>query len=873
MAQTPMMNQYLQIKENYKDAILFFRLGDFYEMFHDDALVASKELEITLTGRGQGEDRIPMCGVPHHAAEAYQSKLIEKGYKVAICEQVEDPKMVKGVVKREVTKLLTPGTLMNSNLLAEKENNYLLAFATDGNSTFGIARCDLSTGENDVTLVTGDDGDLLHEIGTSEAREVIAPVSIDQRLKDKLASNPAFLVTYQEETNELSEYAHLTSEMTEPLIKEAYQQMLHYLLETQKQSIKHLQKPLAYSADSFLKMDVHAKRNLELVETLREKKKKGSLLSIIDQSVTSMGGRLLRQWLDRPLVNRTKIAERQAVVRSFLAHFFERESLRDSLKEVYDIERLAARIAYGSVNARELVQLKRSLNKLPEIKEQLALIGLENKWLKQSELFHALVEKLESSLVEDPPISVTEGGLIIDGYSDDLDTYRDASRNGKQWIAALERSERELTNIRSLKVGYNRVFGYYIEVSRTNTHLLPEGRYERKQTLANAERYITPELKEKEALILEAEEKLTELEYQLFAAIRSEIEQFVPDLQALAREISEIDVLAGFAMIAEQNQYVQPEVTEARDVEIKGGRHPVVETVIKRGSYVQNEVNLVDELDMLLITGPNMGGKSTYMRQLALTVVLTQIGSFVPADQAKLPVFDKIFTRIGAADDLASGQSTFMVEMMETKDALTKATANSLILLDEIGRGTSTYDGMALAQAIIEYIYDSIGAKTLFSTHYHELTALAQSIPTLQNVHVSATEENGAVVFLHRVIEGAADRSYGVYVAELAGLPAQVTSRAEQLLETLETEQRLFKQEKSTHVQEQPAKIEAEPEAASQQTMQLTLFQTEEVTERKARNKKEDAVLASVSELDLWHLTPFQALEKINEWQKQLRKK
>ncbi|MBM7837728.1 DNA mismatch repair protein MutS [Alkalihalobacillus xiaoxiensis] len=868
MAQTPMMNQYLKIKENYQDAILFFRLGDFYEMFHEDALVASKELEITLTGRGQGEDRIPMCGVPHHAAEGYQAKLIEKGYKVAICEQVEDPKMVKGVVKREVTKLLTPGTLMNSNLLAEKENNYLFAFATDG-SNFGIARCDLSTGENDITLVTGDDSDLLHEIGTSEAREVIAPLSIEQRLKDKLSSNPAFLVSYQENVSDLSEYTYLTDNMKEPLIKEAYQHMLHYLLETQKQSIKHLQQPVTYHADSFLKMDVHAKRNLELVETLREKKKKGSLLSIIDQSVTSMGGRLLRQWLDRPLVNRKKIGERQSVVRSFLTHFFERESLRDSLKEVYDIERLAARIAYGSVNARELVQLKRSLNKLPEMKEQLTLIGLEQKWLNKSELFQALVEKLAGSLVEDPPISVTEGGLIIDGYSEELDTYRDASRNGKQWIAALEQSERELTNIRSLKVGYNKVFGYYIEVSRTNTHLLPEGRYERKQTLANAERYITPELKEKEALILEAEEKLTDLEYQLFTAIRAEIERYVPDLQALARDISEIDVLAGFAATAEQNGYVQPEVTETRDVEIKGGRHPVVETVIKRGSYVQNEINLIDNLNMLLITGPNMGGKSTYMRQLALTVVMTQIGSFVPADEAKLPVFDKIFTRIGAADDLASGQSTFMVEMMETKDALTKATANSLILLDEIGRGTSTYDGMALAQAIIEYIYESIGAKTLFSTHYHELTTLADSIPTLQNVHVSATEEDGAVVFLHRVIAGAADRSYGVYVAELAGLPPQVTSRAEQLLETLETGQRHVSQTTNT-----PELVKEEVAATSMHaSTQLTLFQTEDVPEKKGRSKKEDAVLQSMSELDLWHLTPFQALEKINEWQKQLRKK
>lgn len=543
--------------------------------------------------------------------------------------------------------------------------------------------------------------------------------------------------------------------------------------------------------------------------------------------------------------------------------------MRDCLRQVYDIERLAARIAYGSVNARELVQLKRSLQNIPEIEATLEQVGLGGRWLNQSEQFADLVALMEQSLVDDPPLSLTEGGLIVDGYNEELDAYRDASRNGKQWIAELEQSEREATGIRSLKVGYNRVFGYYIEVTRANAHLLPDGRYERKQTLTNAERYITPELKEKEALILEADEKLADLEYRLFADIRKQVEAYVASLQKLAADISEMDVLAGFASVAEQNGYTKPTITESRDVAIKGGRHPVVETVIKRGSYVENDIDLTGDRDMLLITGPNMGGKSTYMRQLALTVVMAQIGSYVPAAEATLPLFDQIFTRIGAADDLASGQSTFMVEMLETKDALVKATPHSLILLDEIGRGTSTYDGMALAQAIIEYIYETIGAKTLFSTHYHELTRLADSLHTLRNVHVSAVEENGTVVFLHQVIEGAADRSYGVYVAELAGLPKQVTTRAEALLTELE---HLPQRPTSASVEQPIDSAKTETAATAEEPQQLSLFPTDEETKPKQPTKKERSVLAKMAEVDVLHLTPLQALEKINEWQKQLNK-
>ncbi|MFS0786949.1 DNA mismatch repair protein MutS [Shouchella sp. 1P09AA] len=863
MSITPMMKQYLAIKENYKDAILFFRLGDFYEMFFDDAQTAAKELEITLTGRGQGEDRIPMCGVPHHSAESYMTQLIDKGYKVAICEQVEDPKMVKGVVKREVTKLLTPGTLMNSKLLAERENNYLLAIAAEGD-TYGFARCDLSTGESDVTLINGSLDELMQEIVTSQSKEIVAPVDVDEKLKTMLDANKSFLVSYRQEEEPLPEYTHLLQSIQHEVLCKAYYRLLHYLVETQKQSLHHIQEAVYLSTDDYLKLDIHAKRNLELVETLREKKKQGSLLSVIDQTVTSMGGRLLRQWMDRPLVHAHEIRARQQLVTQFYDAFFQREALRDLLKEVYDIERLAARIAYGSVNARELVQLKRSLTKLPAIKEQLEEMNIKKSWLSAIDSYDELVTLLSKSIVEDPPLSLTDGGILVDGYHEELDRFRDASRNGKQWIAELEQQERSYTGIRSLKVGYNKVFGYYIEVSRANTHLLPEGRYERKQTLTNAERYITPDLKEKEALILEAEESLTALEYELFIAIRTIVQNFVPSLQKLATEISEMDVLASFATVAETQSYVKPTVTETRDIDIVQGRHPVVETVIQRGTFVENDIDLTKDRDMLLITGPNMGGKSTYMRQLALCAILTQIGSFVPAERATMPIFDRIFTRIGAADDLASGQSTFMVEMMETKDALTKATANSLIILDEIGRGTSTYDGMALAQAIIEYIHESIGAKTLFSTHYHELTALANTIKTLRNVHVSAAEEDGTVVFLHQIIEGAADRSYGVYVAELAGLPKSVTDRANVLLETFESK------ETSEATPESVAKKEVA--AIREEAEQLSLFH---VADEKKQNtsKKEQAIMKAIQDVDLMNMTPFEAIQKMNEWQMELKRK
>ncbi len=592
-------------------------------------------------------------------------------------------------------------------------------------------------------------------------------------------------------------------------------------------------------------------------------------MAVVDETVTAMGGRMLKRWIERPLISKDKVEQRHEIVRILMDHYFEREELRDELKHVYDLERLAGRIAYGNVNARELVQLKRSLQRIPNVKKMVAEMNPNflQRWFTEKERYEELVELLEQSLVEEPPISITEGGMIRAGYHQELDTYRDASINGKQWIAQLEQQEREITGIKSMKVGYNKVFGYYLEVTRANLVLLPEGRYERKQTLTNAERFITPELKEKEALILEAEEKIEQLEYDLFVSIREQAKQFVAHLQSLAHSISEIDVLAGFAAVSEQRHYCQPHFSSERSISIRAGRHPVVETVIAKGEYVANDVLMSAGREMLLITGPNMAGKSTYMRQLALTAVLAQIGCFVPAESAELPIFDQIFTRIGAADDLASGQSTFMVEMLETKYALTKASQNSLILLDEIGRGTSTYDGMALAQAIIEFIHDEIGAKTLFSTHYHELTTLSRSLTSLENVHVSATEDDGKVVFLHKVIDGQADRSYGIYVAELAEMPEKVTERAEHLLHQFESGAK-----PSVFEAETAATTEAEEE--QEEPIQLSFFaeQNQSIVKEQGVGKQDKRVLKKLAEADVLNLTPIEAIQLINELQKLLKK-
>ncbi|WP_335872842.1 DNA mismatch repair protein MutS [Bacillus sp. 2205SS5-2] len=862
---TPMIQQYLQVKAEYQDAFLFFRLGDFYEMFFDDAISASQELEITLTSRdGGSEDRIPMCGVPHHAAPNYIEQLISKGYKVAICEQTEDPKHAKGVVRREVVQLITPGTVMEGKGLSDKENNYIASISNFEDDSFGLIYTDLSTGESRVTTLSSVSDELINELNTIGAKEVVCDGNLaiewQQTLKERLSITLSFEADTQMKERDTPFFQQLSQE--KQIITSA--RLLNYLHRTQKRSLDHLQPVNVYRVSQFLKMDFYSKRNLELTETIRSKGKKGSLLWLLDETMTAMGGRLLKQWIDRPLVAQADIEKRLNLVDMFIQRFFEREELRDLLTEVYDLERLAGRVAFGNVNARDLVQLKKSLQQIPGIAQLLQQLGEEdtNDLSAKLDPCEELTDLLEQSIVDNPPLSLKDGNMIRDGYNEELDQYRDASSNGKTWIAQLQASERERTGIKSLKIGYNRVFGYYIEVTKANIPLLEEGRYERKQTLTNAERYITPELKEKEALILQAEEKSGELEYELFTEIREIVKEYIPRLQKVAKTVSEIDVLQCFAVVSEKRQYVKPKFNSERRVVIEGGRHPVVEKVMKAQEYVPNDCDMNPERELLLITGPNMSGKSTYMRQVALTSILAQIGCYVPASSASLPIFDQIFTRIGAADDLISGQSTFMVEMLEAKNAVSHATENSLILFDEIGRGTSTYDGMALAQAIIEYIHQNIGCKTLFSTHYHELTVLEEELHSLKNVHVSAMEHNGKLVFLHKIKDGAADKSYGIHVAELAELPASLIQRAKELLEQFE--------EKEEIVVTPTKRIDKVEEPLSQ----LSFFDRDIEEEPKAKKptKKEFTIMTEIKELDILEMTPLQAMNTLYDLQKKIKK-
>jgi len=857
---TPMMQQYLQIKAQHKDAFLFFRLGDFYEMFFEDATKAAQELEITLTSRDGGDERIPMCGVPYHSAENYIKNLIEKGFKVAICEQVEDPKHTKGVVKREVVQLVTPGTVMEGTMLQEEENNFLAAVTPFDQQTYVVAYNDLTTGENSVALINDGFDHVLSELYNRPVKEIVVPSDMPEEKSSSLVERLGVTLSTEDESDMPEEHLNLVEKLPKDKMKTGFGRLFHYIQRTQKRSMDHLMPVQVIELQQYMTLDMYSKRNLELMETLRKQGKKGSLLWVLDKTVTSMGARLLKKWLERPLLNKNMIETRYNQVEGLVEHFFERESLREALTSVYDLERLAGRVAYGNVNARDLIQLKQSLSKVPEIKSLLQSF-------QQPEL-HRLAENidplqevhdfLDESIKDDAPITIKEGNIINDGFNGQLDDYRDAAKNGKQWIAELEQKERQETGIKSLKIGYNRVFGYYIEVTKANLHHLPEGRYERKQTLTNAERYITPELKEKESLILEAQEKSVDLEYELFIQVRDRVKQYIRPLQQLAEQISGIDVLQGFATVSETNQYYRPTITDSRTVNIDKGRHPVVEQVMKDDSFVPNDVKMGENNDILLITGPNMSGKSTYMRQLALTAIMAQIGCFVPCESAQLPIFDQIFTRIGAADDLVSGQSTFMVEMMEAKHALTNATENSLILLDEIGRGTSTYDGMALAQAIVEHIHENIHAKTLFSTHYHELTELDQSLSKLKNVHVRAEEYEGRVVFLHQIQDGAADESYGIHVAQLAELPKELIQRANSLLQQFEGSSA-----------EKPKQVEPESDG------QLSLFVEEKQPEpasAPSNNPNHQDVIDKLGNLNLLEMNPIEAMNHLYQLQKELNK-
>lgn len=877
-----MMEQYQQVKDQYPDAFLFYRLGDFYELFNEDAIKGAQLLELTLTTRNHSaKDPIPMCGVPHRALENYIDILIDKGYKVAICEQMEDPKQAKGMVKRAVTRLVTPGTQMELSGEQARDNNYLAAVSRQG-GIFSLAYTDLSTGELKTTSLNTA-METVNELVNLQTKEVIIDGDLPAELTTQFKQRN-ILQSHQPAILKNAEISYLTQDLTASDQQHVVALLVSYLLTTQKRSLAHLQKAIAYQPNAFMKIDHYSKTNLELMTNLRSGKRQGTLAWLLDETKTAMGSRLLKRWLARPLIDPRAISDRQDKVQELLDHYFERSNLQEELTKVYDLERLAGRVAYGSVNGRDLIQLKVSLQQVPKLKYVLETLDspvLED-LQQQLDPLSDIAGLIDRAVVEEPPIAVTEGGIIKAGYNAQLDQYRDAMTNGKQWIADLQAREREATGINNLKIGYNRVFGYYIEVTKGNLDKLPQERYERKQTLVNAERFSTPELKEKEALIMEAQEKSTALEYDLFVKLREQVKEQIKRLQKLARQLAELDVLQSFAVVSEDYHFIRPTMNKGHQLEIKGGRHPVVEKFMGHQEYVPNDVLMDDQTDILLITGPNMSGKSTYMRQLALIAIMAQIGCFVPADSAQLPIFDQIFTRIGAADDLISGESTFMVEMMEANNALVHATDRSLILFDEIGRGTATYDGMALAQAIIEYVHEHVRAKTLFSTHYHELTALEDSLPRLQNVHVGATEKDGELVFLHKVTAGPADKSYGIHVAKLAGMPADLLKRADVILKQLEQKEVQLPTKPTPTDNYQTTPISAklsETSSASQpaksatplveENGQLELFQSPVVQE--GESKVDRQIIHQLKELNLMGMTPMDVMNQIYKWQQRLK--
>ena len=779
---SPMMLQYINIKENYMDVILFFRLGDFYEMFFEDAILASRELELTLTGKNAGlEDRIPMCGVPHHSANLYIEKLVEKGYKVAICEQIEDPKEAKGVVKREVLQVISKGTMMNSEFLDEKSNNYI-GNIIDLNYIYVICYADISTGELNALFLEKNEDRMLQEILSLGLNEIIVKNEFDKNLLNILKNKYKKNISIYDLDEDTNLYKEIYDDISDDRYLIAIKHLLSYLINTQKRSLTHLQKVKIINNNKYLKMDIHTKRNLELTESLRLKSRNYSLLWLLDKTKTAMGSRMLKNWIENPLVDINQINNRYDIIEKLLEEFILKEDLKSLLFEVYDLERLCGRISYGNTNGRDLLQLKNSLKVLPNIKAILKDLN----FYKNIETLDDLYNLLLTSIDDDAPITIKEGGIIKQGYNNELDELKINRSSGKDFVIKMEQEERNRTGIKNLKVGYNKVFGYYIEVSKGNVSLIKdEYNYERKQTLANCERYITPLLKEKEAMILGAEEKIINLEYNLFIEIRDKVRTYINRIQEIAKVIAEIDVLQSLATISEENNYVRPILQTKREIFIKDNRHPVVEKVLDE-TFVPNDIIMDENTDILVITGPNMAGKSTYMRELVITVIMAQIGSFVPAKECRIPIFDKIFTRIGASDDLVSGDSTFMVEMKEANTALSNATQNSLIIFDELGRGTATYDGLSLAQSIIEYIHDKIKCKTLFSTHYHELTKLEEHFKRLKNVHVSALEENGKITFLHKIKDGSIDKSYGIHVAKLANLPDDLIKRANEILLTYE---------------------------------------------------------------------------------------
>ncbi|MCI6107607.1 MAG: DNA mismatch repair protein MutS [Candidatus Faecimonas sp.] len=838
---SPMMQQYMEIKDKYEDCIIFFRLGDFYEMFFEDAIIASRVLELTLTGKQAGlEERVPMCGVPHHAYAGYVDELIEKGYKVAICEQLEDPKLTKGMVKRDVIQVVTKGTRIDENI-DSKSNNYI-ANIYSFDYCYGISFADISTGEVYATLVEGEKDKVIKEIVKHGFKEVIVNDNTDREIIEVLRSNYNILVTITKEESEDRNYEYIYEDIEDIRYISTLKHLLYYILDTKKGDLHHLQRCKIIKNSEYLEFDNNTKRNLELTETLRNRERQYSLLWLLDKNKTAMGSRYLKYNIENPLTSKQAIERRYDMVEKLSTEFILRDDLTKELSNVYDLERLAGRISYGNLNAKDLLQLKSSLHSFPKIKEILE----ELKYDKKLETMDELYQLLDKTILEDAPFTLHEGHLIKPGYNNELDELKKISSGSKDFILELEQKEKERTGIKNLKVGFNKVFGYYIEVSKGQKHLIKEEfGYDRKQTLANCERYTTPLLKEKENIILGAEEKIINLEYKLFMDIREVVKRYIGKLQKAAKIISEIDMLQAFSIVSDQYKYVRPTLTEDKMIKMIDCRHPVVEQVMK-DKYIPNDIIMDKTTDILLITGPNMAGKSTYMRQCAITVIMAQMGCFVPCKSCIIPIFDKIFTRIGASDDLVSGESTFMVEMKEANNAISEATENSLILFDELGRGTATYDGMSLAQAILEYIHDKIKAKTMFSTHYHELTSLEKDLKHLKNVHVSAIEKEGQITFLHKVKNGAVDKSYGIHVASLAHLPESLIKRADEILNIYEKKN--IKKETFT---------------------QTSLF---ELTESEIEPKKNE-IEEKIKSINPLEMTPMEALNYLYELKKEANRK
>ena len=875
---TPMMKQYMQTKEEYKDCILFYRLGDFYEMFFDDALTASKELEITLTGKNCGlEERAPMCGIPYHAVDSYLNRLVSKGYKVAICEQVEDPKTAKGIVKREVIRVVTPGTNLDTQGLDETKNNYIMCIVYMADR-YGLSVADVTTGEYLVTELDSQTKlmDELYKFMPSEivCNEAFYMSGLDlddlkNRLHMAIYSLEAWYFDDALCRETLQEHFKVAS--LEGIGLSDYEcgmiasgALLKYLEETQKNSLSHMSRLTRYATGNYMVLDSATRRNLELVETLREKQKRGSLLWVLDKTKTAMGARTLRKYVEQPLIDKESIVKRLDAVAELKDNAICREEIREYLNPVYDLERLVGKITYQSANPRDLIAFQSSLSMLPSVK--CILKDMESDLLKEiyEELdpLEELCDLVGRAIQEEPPLAMKEGGIIKDGYNEEVDRLRKAKSEGKNWLADLETKEREKTGIKNLRIRYNKVFGYYLEVTNSSKDLVPDY-YTRKKTLANAERYIIPELKELEDTILGAEDKLCALEYELYCEVRNTIAAELTRIQRTAKAVAKLDVIASLALVAERNNYVRPKINEKGVIDIRDGRHPVVEKMIPNDMFIANDTYLDDKKQRIsIITGPNMAGKSTYMRQAALIVLMAQLGSFVPASSANIGLVDRIFTRVGASDDLASGQSTFMVEMNEVANILRNATSKSLLILDEIGRGTSTFDGLSIAWAVVEYISNSklLGAKTLFATHYHELTELEGKISNVNNYCIAVKEKGDDIVFLRKIVKGGADKSYGIQVAKLAGVPDPVINRAKEIVEELVTAD-ITGKVKDIAVQGSETKKKTQKKLDEVDLTQFSLFDT----------VKDDDVLNELKELDISHMTPMDAMNKLYQLQNKLR--